>query len=301
MRYRIEAVANGLSLRNLRAGLVAIANRIPAPLARRLHGQGHLARYLRPLVNKVMPAEILEVQVRSGLAQGTTILINPRSEKYYWSGTYEPAVQAALADLLEDGDVMWDVGAHIGFHTAIASRLVGVNGEVVAFEPFGPNLVRLERLVALNRMDNVKIRPVAVSGTTGSTPFHVASSTSMGRLTPGAAATGDIQVRTTTLDNELAAHRPPVLVKIDVEGAEAAVLGGAASLLSEVRPRLIVELLTADAAASAQEMLPQYRFIKLDDHNFLGEACSPDDAPLQVATNQSFADHASACRADGQQ
>lgn len=301
MRHRIRAVASGLPPRNLRAWLVAVANRMPAPLARRLHGRGHLARYLRPLVNQMMPAGVVEVQVRSGLAKGTSILIDPRSEKYYWTGTYEPAVQNALAEVLEYGDVMWDVGAHIGFHTAIASRLVGVDGEVVAFEPFPPNLARLERLVALNRMSNVKIRPVAVAGGAGSTSFHVASSTSMGRLAPVAAATDTIQVGTTTLDDELAAQRPPVLVKIDVEGAEAAVLSGAASLLSEVRPRLIVELLTAEAAELIREMLPLYRFIQLDDHNFLGEACSPDDAPVQGATNHSFAHHLSACRVDGQQ
>jgi FkbM family methyltransferase len=256
---------------NVRAGLVAIIDRMPSRVARHLHGQAPFVRLLRPVVNRMMPTGIVEVRVRSGLAEGLLISIEPRQEKYYWTGTYEPNVQNAMAAVLRRGDVMWDVGAHAGFHTALASRLVGPDGEVVAFEPFPPNVARLERLVSANRLDNVRIRPIAVSGGAGRALFHVTSSTSMGSLAPIAAATADIEVSTTTLDRELATLRPPVLVKIDVEGAEASVLAGATRLLSEVMPRLLIELLSPDAVDRAREVLPSYEFTRLDVTNYLGE------------------------------
>lgn len=255
----------------VRTRLVAISDRVPARIARHFHGQAPLVRLLRSVVNWMMPTGIVDVRVRSGLAEGLLIAIEPRHEKYYWTGLYEPYVQTTMAAVLRRGDVMWDIGAHAGFHTAIASRLVGPDGEVVAFEPFPANLVRLERLVSANRLANVRIRPIAVSGGTGRALFHISPSTSMGSLAPIAATTADIEVATTTLDTELATLRPPALVKIDVEGAEAAVLAGATRLLSEVMPRLIIEFLSPDAISRAREAMPAYEFTRLDASNYLGE------------------------------
>jgi FkbM family methyltransferase len=220
----------------------------------------------------MMPTGVIEATVRSGAARGLRLWIDPRCEKYYWTGTYEPAVQEAMAGLLGLGDVMWDVGAHAGFLTALASRLVGPAGEVVAFEPLPANIDRLGHLVRANRLDNVRIRAVAVSERTGRARFHVASSTSMGSLAP-IVAVSDMEVSTSSLDAELDTLRPPRLVKIDVEGAEGAVLAGAGRLLSDVRPILIIELLSRDALKRAAEMLPSYTLTPLDQRNYLGRPC----------------------------
>ena len=254
---------------NARSIALRVSDHLPGPVARRLHGQTRLARLLRPVVNRMMPEGIVEVSIRSGLARGLRIWIDPRSEKFYWTGTYEPAVQDAMAVLLRLGDVVWDVGAHAGFLTALASRLVGSDGDVVAFEPLPANIDRLERLVRANRPSNVRIRPVALAERAGRARFHVASSTSMGSLAP-IVATADIQVSTSSLDAELETLRRPALVKIDVEGAEAAVLAGATRLLSEVRPRLLIELLSREALDRAAGLLPSYELTPLDSHNYIG-------------------------------
>ncbi len=248
---------------------VAIADALPAGIARRMHSQSPFARLLRPVINGIMPSGTTEVTVRSGLARGLHIWIDPGCEKYYWTGTYEPEVQRTLANLLHPGDVVWDVGTHAGFLTALASRLVGSDGDVVAFEPLPANIDRLERLVRANRLSNVRIRPVALAERAGRARFHVASSTSMGSLAP-IVATADIQVSTSSLDAELETLRRPALVKIDVEGGEAAVLAGATRLLSEVRPRLLIELLSREALDRAAGLLPSYELTPLDSHNYIG-------------------------------
>ena len=256
----------------LRTWSVAILNHAPAWMARRLRSDGRLASALRPLLDRVLPREIIEVRVLSGLAQGISILIEPRGEKLYWTGTFEPDVQRVLAEVLHDGDVMWDVGAHVGFHTAIGSRLVGIRGEVVAFEPFQPNVERLTRLVRANGLQNVRIRPVAISDDAGTAVFNVAPSAMMGSLVAVSGATDTIAVPAVTLDEEMTASRPPSLVKVDVEGGEAAVLAGGSRLLSELRPLLLVEFLSPDALDRARRMLPHYEFRRLDEHNYLGAA-----------------------------
>jgi hypothetical protein len=72
----------------------------------------------------------------------------------YATGTYEPALVRFLRDELRRGDVMVDVGAHIGVHALTAAarlrRLGG--GTVVAFEPARDSASRLRAAAARNRL-----------------------------------------------------------------------------------------------------------------------------------------------------
>ena len=51
------------------------------------------------------------------------------------SGEWEPHVTNEFRKRLAPGDVCVDVGAHVGYYTLLASRLVGSGGHVYAFEP----------------------------------------------------------------------------------------------------------------------------------------------------------------------
>ena len=187
-------------------------------------------------------------------------------------GTYEAEVQEALVRLLGPGAVMWDVGAHIGFLTALASRTVGPGGQVAAFEPLPANLSRLRRTIELNALTNVIVRPLAVSAARGVAVFRQAASSSMGSLGESSGTTTTLEVQTTTLDSELGSLRAPTVVKLDIEGAEMAAFRGASELLLRIRPALIVEFLTPDRLHEAAAAIPWYRFRPLDQHNYVGEA-----------------------------
>ena len=61
------------------------------------------------------------------------------------SGVWEPHITEAFRTCLAAGDVCVDIGAHVGYYTLLASRLVGPSGRVYAFEP-SPGVYRaLER------------------------------------------------------------------------------------------------------------------------------------------------------------
>ena len=210
------------------------------------------------------------ITVRAGDGSGLRLVIYPRIEKYYWSGLHETRIQEAVTQHLARGSVMWDVGAHIGFLSAIAARAVGPNGHVVAFEPLPENVVRLRQTVEANELTNVTIREVAVSSSVGRSDFYLHSSSSQGGLMRTDSAPR-IDVPTTTLDAELRLWRPPALVKIDVEGSEGDVIAGAQRLFTDVRPLLIIELLTEEAFARAQALLPHYTLRRIDRSNFIGD------------------------------
>jgi FkbM family methyltransferase len=188
--------------------------------------------------------------VRHGQAQGLRIEAggaNPGSAL----GTTEPAIQDLLAAQIKPGAVVWDIGANIGFYTLIAARLVDT-GQVIAFEPLPANRAAIERNLKLNDITNVQIVGIAISDEIGSASLNVYRSSSWAKLdtkrdtefrqTWQKPIGGQIQVPVSTIDAQLKALPPPAVVKMDIEGSEAAALRGATLLLTEVKPTLVCEL-----------------------------------------------------------
>ena len=155
----------------------------------------------------------------------------------YWLGSYEAQKQKAFADMLKPGWVVYDLGANAGFYTLIASRRVGESGRVVAFEPAPKNIANLKKHIKINRAKNAAVEAVAVSDTNEEVKFDVYAGGAVGKIS----VTG-IPVRAVRLDDFIREERlpPPDLMKIDVEGAEAAVLRGAENTLKEFKPVLFL-------------------------------------------------------------
>jgi hypothetical protein len=54
----------------------------------------------------------------------------------FYAGSREPNTSKALEMLCRKGDLVLDIGANIGSHTLPMAKMVGENGEVIAFEPY---------------------------------------------------------------------------------------------------------------------------------------------------------------------
>ncbi len=237
--------------------IVSVLDHTPAFIARRLRSGARTTRLLRPVVNAALPDREVAVEVRSGPGAGLRVPILPRSEKYYWTGVHERHVQEALADLLRPGMTFWDVGAHIGFFSLLAARLVTSAGRVEAFEPFPPNRVRLEASLVLNHATNVRVHPVALAAVSGTASLHTGASSLMGSLVRGGRPS--IPVRCARADDAMLAIPAPDVVKVDVEGAELDVLRGAGGMLASVRPTVVVELTSGGMLAEVHALAPAYR------------------------------------------
>jgi len=204
------------------------------------------------------------------------------SRAVYVSGTYEPSTLCLLRELLEPGDVFLDAGAHVGLVSLAASRWVARRGKVYSLEPSEREFRRLLETIELSDVRNVVPVRAAVSSTSGQGFLRVAGDADSGLNTlgtrfayEGVEVASVEQVETTTLDDFIEAHglHRVAGVKLDVEGAEAAALAGAERLLGELRPALIVEILssalgangsTADEIFDALERA-DYRVYAVDD------------------------------------
>lgn len=152
----------------------------------------------------------------------------------------EAAVRVALAITLREDSHCVDVGAHTGTILGTMLRLAP-RGRHVAFEPL-PHLAAQLR----TQFPTVDVREVALSDSARRAVFHYvrtnAEYSGLRRRTyPGAERVEMIEVSTAALDDCLPADFRPAVIKIDVEGAEAEVLRGAARTISDHRPLILFE------------------------------------------------------------
>lgn len=166
----------------------------------------------------------------------------------YLFGTWEPDLSAFLRRRLHPGDTFVDVGANIGCMTALAGKLVGPRGTVVAIEPLPAVISELEEIVARNDLTNVRLVAAAASDRDHELPLYVGPSYNIG-LTSTVARRGlheQGRARAAPLGSlltsqELATAR---VIKIDVEGAEDRVLAGILASVDALAAdvELVVEL-----------------------------------------------------------
>lgn len=155
-------------------------------------------------------------------------------------GYYERSTTLLLMKELRTGQVFIDVGANNGYYTLLASSRVGPTGRVIALEPNPDSFDRLMKNLSFNRITNVTSFDCGAGDSEGSTPLYIHPFED-GRSSSFIRSTRQVLMRTVPLDG-LAEARDADVVKIDVEGGEAAVLRGMAGLInSRHRPKFVVE------------------------------------------------------------
>lgn len=180
-------------------------------------------------------------------------------------GVYEPHVERALRRLLRPGDTAYDIGANLGYHSAVMAQTVGPTGHVVAFEPVPETFARLALCGELNSYSQLIPFQMAVGSTSGTVELrlelHDSGHASMYPTPWGASGSppGLVKAPIFPLDEIMSTHKlsAPRLMKIDVEGHEMAVLSGATRILEQHRPTLVFELnppLMREAAWTASDV-----------------------------------------------
>ena len=166
--------------------------------------------------------------------------ISDSSNATCWMGAYESEKQRAFCKVVGRGQVIFDLGAHVGFYTLLASRLVGSGGRVIAFEPAKRNISYLSRHLAMNRIVNCDVIEAAVSSQDG-TAFFDAPTPVSGHLSKKRDE-AQYEVATVTLDrlvHDDVIPRPNV-IKCDIEGGEYEALIGAQDILRRCKPVILL-------------------------------------------------------------
>ena len=173
-------------------------------------------RFTNPVVGRV------PVPIMSGPNRGMWWSLASAGSGYM-SGRRGARQMDLVASLLSAGDVFWDVGAHHGFVSLCAAPRVGALGEVHAFEPSQRNQWFISHHLGWNRIGNVTVHPYALSSFDGTSCLGGPGTSKTLTLGQG---TDVVDVRTGCGVIKTGAARSPSLAKLDVEGAEADVLGG---------------------------------------------------------------------------
>jgi len=175
------------------------------------------------------------------------------------SRSYEQAVRRMLSP--HGSETIIDIGANIGWHSVWLSKRVGPSGKVLAVEPEGTNFAILELNTRLNNLANVISINLALGSNRGSGRLFVPRPTLMGQVTTAdsnhqSRFQGSI-VTFDTLDNVISAFNfnQVSAIKVDVEGAELAVIRGAEKTIAKFGPRLIIETHGHDKLVSLKLLL----------------------------------------------
>ena len=154
---------------------------------------------------------------------------------------FEKEDRALFRSLVCPGDVVYDIGANLGYHTSLFGVLAGPLGCVHAFEPQPGLLPNLRKTVS--RMPNAVLWECALSETEGEVTFHIPDHgyhMLAGMGDPGVHSR-PVACPAFTLDALHGQGRieAPSFIKIDVEGAEPFVFRGARTLLNQPEAPLI--------------------------------------------------------------
>lgn len=186
------------------------------------------------------------------------ILLPSATDLYLVGGKSHPSeirLAQYLIKNLDAGDTFWDIGAHYGYFTMIASKLVSVNGQILSVEAAPATLDILLKNTKNNKQVTVQHR--AISDTLTTITFHELPNLYSEYNTTDVTQfeqedwykkiqVKKIEVPTTTLDHMYSeSGMAPKIIKMDVEGGEAAAVKGGEKIFSsqDFSPILIMEYL----------------------------------------------------------
>lgn len=164
---------------------------------------------------------------------------NPR---YGGERIHEPITTKIFIDYIKPHDVVFDIGAHLGYFTCIAGKLAH-NGKVYAFDTDLKSCQLIDNNAKLNKLNNIITYHSAVSNKAGVVKIKNLENPNPGLVINSRVGTDAIEVKSISIDNFIAEHKiKPNFIKIDIEGAEALALLGMTKTLQIEKLTLLVEI-----------------------------------------------------------
>lgn len=169
------------------------------------------------------------------------IWIGRSIEKY---GEFSESEVEVFKDSVKPGDFVLDIGANIGCHTVVFSRLTGSSGLVFAYEPERTNFCTLAGNIAINNLLNVHVFQKAVGSFSGFIEVPELDrerTVNWGGLSlcEDYSKAINYSVPLVKIDEEKITKLD--FVKIDIEGMEKLALEGAKETIEKFKPILYVE------------------------------------------------------------
>ena len=175
-------------------------------------------------------------------------------------GTHEQHIAALMMEHVRAGDVCADVGANIGYFTAVLSTLAGPTGRVLSFEPVPENfqILAINARIASQHGAVVQTWQAAVSAAPGELRIVRQAHSTAHQVTAAPGASTEI-VPSISLDAELPKQigaSQIAFLKVDVEGHELSVLQGMRELIHQGKiRRMVMEVTPGPDATQISEII----------------------------------------------
>ncbi len=157
------------------------------------------------------------------------------------SGDFERYELDVYNSLIKKGFLILDIGANIGVYSIEASRHIGENGQVHAFEPISENIAFLKQNLLLNNAHNVTVQNCAIGKEGGAIKIYKAKH-NIGTHSMGRISNSFEEVAMTSIDSFVGMNSLKVdLIKIDVEGGEGYAIEGGLETIKSQQPLLFIE------------------------------------------------------------
>ena len=195
----------------------------------------------------IFGAERRTYTVLSGLNKGLKIFASAKTELSLICGSFEPQTQNIIKHFVSQGDVVFDIGANVGYFSLGCSKLVGKNGKIYSFEAIPETADILKKNCHLNCLHNITLYKKAVSNKREKKTFLIPDQGENHTMASMVWHKEDRSAKKVSVDsividyNSELSELSPAFIKIDVEGSEAFVLKGMKSMLQNNSPIIFIE------------------------------------------------------------
>lgn len=206
---------------------------------------------------KIPPSGIITLTLNSGktfkLSTNQTCSV---TREVFWKGTSQYEYSDIFEKLFKKADVFFDIGANIGYYSAMAG-VINPKMKIYAFDPSPGPYAYLDENARINKLPNMKVFQLALSNENGQLTFQAAVNAKYSYLKHNSlGGSGHIQgtrvdsspyvvtVNAITLDNFVREHQVSKIdiIKLDVEEAEHLVVMGGIETFSKMRPLVVCEV-----------------------------------------------------------
>lgn len=199
------------------------------------------SRISRYKLDKLIPDKHYRVRCPGG-----KIYLNLReaiSERAKFIGYYEYQKTKLFKKIVKPGMTILDIGTNKGYFTLLSAKKMDDEGKILSFEPHPENCYWIKKSISANGYKSIKLFQIALFNKNGEVRLFEGSKSGHHSLVRNKDL-GSITVQMKKLDDVLAEQKISKvdLIKIDVEGAENQVLGGANKLLAQQSPKLIIDI-----------------------------------------------------------
>lgn len=221
--------------------------------------------------------------------------------RHMYCGDYESQTIKIMKRFLHRGDIFIDIGANIGYLSAVAAGLVGINGQVHCFEPAPKQFSRLRNIVLLNKEYNIKVNQFALGEESGTAKLSITNLANIGwnTIVPGFMSqettkeSVDVFIRRFDDYAYKNSLKKVSLVKIDTEGFEFPVLKGFSGFFKNASTLPVILCEIAPSAYSflgytLSQLFEYMKYYSYEAFNILDMSTKIRASVLEKTTNVLF-------------